>query len=121
MSLLNGARVLIVEDEAILSLTLQDMLVDLGCVIAGTAARVDAALELVRNCVFDVAILDVNLNGKRVDAVAEAINARGTPIIFVTGYGQGGVPNVSAQVMAKPYDTAHLEQTLNRALGASRC
>jgi CheY-like chemotaxis protein len=112
-SSLQGARVLVVEDEAMLSVILQDMLVDLGCVVAGTAAKLDGALEMARTSEYDVALLDVNLGGKRVDPVAEAIRARGTPIIFVTGYGRSGA---SGLVLEKPYDAADLERTLKQAL-----
>jgi DNA-binding response OmpR family regulator len=45
-------------------------------------------LQIARTSDFDVALLDVNLGGKRVDPVAEAIRARGTPIVFITGYGK---------------------------------
>ena len=88
MSSLRGAHVLVVEDEAILSGKLEAMLLDLGCVVAGTADKLDDALQIARTSDFDVALLDVNLGGKRVDPVADAIRARGTPIIFVTGYGK---------------------------------
>ena len=77
MSSLRGAHVLVVEDEAILSLNLEDILLDLGCVVAGTADKLDDALQIARTSDFDVALLDVNLGGKRVDPVAEAIRARG--------------------------------------------
>jgi CheY-like chemotaxis protein len=117
MSSLQGARVLVVEDEAMLSLILEDMLVDLGCVVAGTAAKLDGALEMARTSEYDVALLDVNLGGKRVDPVAEAVRARGTPVIFVTGYGKAGA---SGLVLEKPYDAAGLERTLNQALGTGR-
>jgi DNA-binding response OmpR family regulator len=114
MSSFRGARVLVVEDEAMLSLELEAMLLDMGCVIAGTAAKLDDALRMARSSEFDVALLDVNLGGKRVDPVAEAIRARGTPIIFVTGYGKTAA---SGLVLAKPYDAAALEGMLNEALG----
>jgi DNA-binding response OmpR family regulator len=114
MSSFRGARVLVVEDEAMLSLELEAMLLDMGCVIAGTAAKLDDALRIARSCEFDVALLDVNLGGKRVDPVAEAIRARGTPIIFVTGYGKTAA---SGLVLAKPYDAAALEGMLSEALG----
>jgi DNA-binding NarL/FixJ family response regulator len=59
MSSLRGARVLIVEDEAMLSLNLAAILRDLGCVVAGTADKLDDALRLARTSDFDVALLDV--------------------------------------------------------------
>jgi DNA-binding response OmpR family regulator len=106
MSSFRGTRVLVVEVEA--------MLLDMGCVIAGTAAKLDDALRIARSSEFDVALLDVNLGGKRVDPVTEAIRARGIPIIFVTGYGKTAA---SGLVLSKPYDAATLEGMLNEALG----
>jgi DNA-binding response OmpR family regulator len=113
MSSLRGTRVLIVEDEAMLSLNLESMLRDMGCMIAGTAAKLDDALRMARISEFDVALLDVNLGGKRVDPVAEAVRARGKPIVFVTGYGKTAA---SGLVLAKPYNAAGLERMLNEAL-----
>jgi CheY-like chemotaxis protein len=117
MSSLQGARVLVVEDEAMLALNLEDMLRDLGCVVAGTAGKVDEALEMARTSDFDVALLDVNLGGKRVDPVAEAIRERGTPIVYVTGYGKTAA---SGFVLEKPHNAADLERTLNSALATRR-
>ena len=117
MSTLRGARVLVVEDEAMLSLNLETMLLDLGCVVAGTADKLDNALQIARTSDFDVALLDINLRGKRVDPVAETIRARGTPIVFVTGYGKTAA---SGLVLEKPYDAATLERTLNEALSTRR-
>ncbi len=113
MSTLRGARVLVVEDEAMLSLNLEAMLLDLGCVVAGTADKLDDALRIARTSDFDVALL----GGKRVDPVAEAIRARGTPIVFITGYGKTAA---SGLVLEKPYDAAALERMLNEALGTRR-
>ena len=77
-------RVIAVEDEALVLLLLQDMLTELGCEIAGSATRLDSALRLAIDGEFDLAILDVNLHGKRIDPIADAIAGRGLPIIFVT-------------------------------------
>jgi CheY-like chemotaxis protein len=117
MSSLQGTRVLVVEDEAMLSLSLQDMLHDLGCVVAGTAAKLDEALEMARTSEFDAALLDLNLGGKRVDPVADAIRERGTPVVFVTGYGKTGA---SGFVLEKPYNAADLERMLKQALDVGR-
>jgi DNA-binding response OmpR family regulator len=84
-------------------------------VVAGTANKLDDAMQIARTSDFDVALLDVNLGGKRVDPVAEAIRARGTPIIFVTGYGRTAA---SGLVLEKPYGPTDLERMLNKALGA---
>ena len=60
---LNELRILIVEDEPVLSLDLQDILADLGHRVVGTAPRLEPAIDLARNADFDVAVLDVNLGG----------------------------------------------------------
>lgn len=117
-SALRGVRVLVVEDEPMVSLALQDTLADFGCEVAGTAARLQAALAFAHDLAFDIAVLDIDLGGTRVDPVAEAIAARRLPIVFVTGYGQDAVPrHVAAAVLEKPYEVAQLQRALRRALG----
>jgi DNA-binding response OmpR family regulator len=98
-----GTRVIIVEDEALLSLDMEDQVTEAGCIIAGTAARIDQAMHLAGTADFDVALLDMNLAGERIDPVARLISARGLPIIFVTGYGQRTLPpGIAAPVLDKP-------------------
>ena len=62
---MNGLRVLVVEDEAAISLLLEDMLLDFGCEVVGPAARLGAALELAQGESLDAAILDVNVAASR--------------------------------------------------------
>ncbi len=98
-----GVRVIIVEDEALLALDMEDQLEEAGCIVVGTAARLEQALDLARTAEFDVALLDMNLAGERIEPVAELIAARGLPIIFVTGYGQRTLPpGIAAPVLDKP-------------------
>lgn len=78
-SALSGLRVIIVEDEAMLALALEDMVGYMGCEVVGTASRLATALDLVAETAFDLAILDVNLNGARVDEAADIVIARGIP------------------------------------------
>ena len=73
---LNGLRVLVVEDEAAISLLLEDMLLDFGCEVIGPAARLAAALEAVAREKVDLAILDVNVAGEPIYPVAEALVER---------------------------------------------
>jgi CheY-like chemotaxis protein len=111
---LEGLRVLVVEDEALLSLALQDMLTDLGCIVAGQAARLEAALALAGTVECDAAILDLNLAGKRVDPVVEVLTRRGIPIVFATGYGQAGVDprHQGGPVLEKPFGIEELRRAL---------
>ena len=92
-----GKRVLVVEDELMIRMLLQDMLDDLGHTLAGEAGRIDEALTLAKQGEFDVAILDVNLNGQPISPVVEMLVERGLPFVFATGYGQRGVPEPIAR------------------------
>lgn len=105
MSDLSGLRVLVVEDEGAVALLIEDMLEELGCVIAASAAHLSKAHELARSAAIDFAILDVNLDGKLVFPAARALRDRGVPFIFSTGYGAGRIPAdlVGYPVLAKPF------------------
>ena len=75
------------EDEVLVSMLIEDILMDFGCVVVGPAAKVDQALALAQSEEIDVAILDVNIGGTRVFPVADLLAARGVPFIFASGYG----------------------------------
>jgi DNA-binding response OmpR family regulator len=73
------------------------------------------AVELGRSADFDLAILDVNLNGKMITPAAELIKARGVPLIFATGYGAAGVPEAfkGCPALQKPFEFKALEAAIN--------
>ncbi|MET3691495.1 CheY-like chemotaxis protein [Methylobacterium goesingense] len=120
--LLNGARVLVVEDEAAISMLLEDMLLDFGCTVVGPAARLSTALEMAETESFEVAILDVNVAGEPIYPVAEAIVKRNLPIVFSTGYGGAGIrePFRDRPVVQKPFSQADLKRTLIAAVAAAK-
>jgi CheY-like chemotaxis protein len=115
---LAGRKVLLVEDEALIIMLLEDALADLGCEIAGVASRFDDAITMARVVDFDLAVLDVNLNGLRTFPIAETIRARGIPFVFATGYGATSVPDhlKSAPVLQKPFASDELADALSTAL-----
>jgi CheY-like chemotaxis protein len=84
-------RILVVEDEAMISMLLEDMVLDCGGEIVGPVAKFDDALELAHKAEFGVAVLDLNLNGTLSYPIAEVIRERGIPVIFATGYGADGL------------------------------
>ena len=118
----SGQRVLVVEDEMLVSMLLEDMLADLGCEVVGPATKVDDALALLDVQEIDLAILDVNLNGTESYRVADALAARGVPFIFATGYGGEGLRDNyrHVPVMQKPYQQRDLETLLSKALSGVR-
>ncbi|WP_435167458.1 response regulator [Falsirhodobacter sp. 1013] len=112
-----AARVLVVEDEPVMAMTIGDYLRDLGYDVVGPATRLDAALELARNEAIDFALLDINLRDHLSFPVADALADRGIPFIFATGNGREVVTERHAAnvMLRKPYDLSDLE----RALGAA--
>ncbi len=83
---LAGCRVLVVEDEMVIALLIEEALQELGCIVVGPVAKLDAALRLAADEVLDVAVLDVNIRGGHVYPVAEQLQARGVPFVFASGY-----------------------------------
>lgn len=113
-------RVLVVEDESLVAMFLEDVLEDLGHEMVGPYSRVDAALPAAQSENFDVAILDVNVNGQAIFPVAEAIASRGLPFIFSTGYGQKSLPEQyrSRPTLDKPFLPSDVESVLGKIAAA---
>src|SRR6202167_2262407 len=86
-----GGSVLLVEDEVMIRMMVADMLEELGFRVSAEAGEINEAIKLAQSAEFDIAILDVNVNGKVISPVAELIKARNRPFIFATGYGSSGL------------------------------
>jgi AmiR/NasT family two-component response regulator len=114
----DGLRVIIAEDELVLSLDLEDMITQMGCVIVGNATRVSRALELASDTACDVAVLDVNLNGESIDEAADILIARGVPVVFTTGYSPKAMASRhgTCPVVSKPYSHKTLAAGIRSAL-----
>lgn len=111
-----GRRVLLVEDEALVAIMMRDMLTDLGFSVVGPVGDRTTAIAAARQADIDGAVLDLNLRGETTYLVADELNARGIPFIFLTGYDRAVIDRryASAPLLQKPVD----EQTLQRALAA---
>jgi DNA-binding NtrC family response regulator len=118
---LAGKRVLVVEDEYLVALVLEDVLSDAGCTVVGPFARVQDALAAAKVEVVDVALLDVNVGGEMVFPVAYLLEEKGTPFLFVTGYGRAILPRDRSnwEACTKPFQPEQLVECLTRKLKAS--
>ena len=111
---LTGRRVLVVEDEALVSMLVEDELRDAGAEVLGPAPTVDHALQLIEAAAADgglgAAVLDINLDGQHVGPVADRLAALGVPFVFATGYGEncdtGG--HGAAPILSKPFSPDRL-------------
>lgn len=108
----NSPRVLVAEDEIVVALFIEDILAEFGYRVAGVVSRLEDAMAHPPN--YDLAVLDVHLNGQPVFDFADRLAAQGTPFIFATGYGERGIPerHRGRPVLQKPY----MPETLKRAL-----
>jgi DNA-binding NarL/FixJ family response regulator len=116
---LAGRRVLLLEDEMLISLLIEDVLERQGCAIVGPFSRVASALSAAATEMIDVAILDINVAGDKSFPVAEALNERNIPFFFLSGYGQAAAPSDRPEwiVCGKPFQESEIIATLLERLG----
>jgi CheY-like chemotaxis protein len=114
---LTGLRVLLVEDQMIVAMEIESLLHGFGCAVVGPVATLEPALQLAREAALDAAVLDVNLDGETVGPVAEALQARGIPVVLSTGYGAATLPEDlrGLPLLEKPFTRTELE-TLMRSV-----
>jgi CheY-like chemotaxis protein len=113
------AKLLVVEDDVLVRMLLADMVGELGYTLAAEAASIDEALEATRKTDFDLAILDVDLNGRSVSPVADALVARDIGFVFVTGYDDHGLfPYRDRPTLKKPFQIDALRRCCKSALSS---
>lgn len=107
-----GRRILVVEDETLIAISIEVALQDLGCVVVGPVGKLDAALLLARDEALDAAVLDVTIRGGKVFPVAEQLLTRGVPFVLASGYGDWALPKQMQNVprLTKPFTPQELEE-----------
>jgi CheY-like chemotaxis protein len=120
MNVLKGIDVLLLEDEFLIALDAQDILQDMDAGRVEVASTLEEARALAETGRFDVALLDVNINGVMSFPVAALLRQRGVPVVFTTGYELD--PDALPQPLAgnicvtKPYTAEALRDALAHAL-----
>lgn len=111
-----GPQILVVEDEALIALMIEDMLSALRCRVVGTARSVAEGLAFLEahEGPLDGAILDISLGDEKVYRVAAALEARGVPFVFATGYGADTLEERFAghPTLAKPFEMLALDAVI---------
>jgi DNA-binding response OmpR family regulator len=114
-------RILVVDDEPLISMMMGDWLVELGCEVVGPAHSVKEGMDLAGRSDLDGAILDLHLNGDKSYDVAMALRERGIPFAFATG--DGGIdPSAGFSnpiVLAKPFDFDAVRIVVSKLLRAA--
>lgn len=116
MNRLEGLRVLIIDDEALIALNAEDILLEHGAIPVGPASTLSEALAHVEKADFDAVLLDVNLNGRSSRPVAEKLATAQIPYVVVTGYGHLDWRDLAPIVLSKPYDAEAVCAALVRAM-----
>jgi CheY-like chemotaxis protein len=116
---LNGRRVLLVEDDPLVVETIRDMVEEAGGELAASPATMAEARRLLRaDAAFDVALLDVNLADGEVTPLLEALQTRRVPVVVFSG---GELPanlrkrHPTLRVLRKPVIKARLVAELRTA------
>ena len=119
---LRDRRILVVEDEYLIAMSLQDALETAGSIVVGPAPSVDKALQTIDSEPhIDAAVLDVNLRGALAYPVADMLVARKIPFVFTSGYEDAGLRSryPGAKNCPKPYLFQAIEEALAEAMSRS--
>jgi DNA-binding response OmpR family regulator len=114
----SSLKVFVVEDEMTIALMIEDMLMELGHCIAGIAMRLPQAAQMAQQVDADLAILDINLDGRRSFPVAQTLRGRGVKVLFASGYGSAGLepPFLDETVIRKPFAVNDLRAAIERLM-----
>jgi CheY-like chemotaxis protein len=112
-------RVLVVEDEMTVAMLIEDMVGELAYEVAGVVPCLEDAMRLVDSDSFDLAMLDVHLNGQTVFPFAAALEERDIPFLFATAYGPRGIPEEfrDRPILQKPFGPLELRRALMELSG----
>ena len=119
---LSGVTVIIVEDNMLVADSVRMLLETLDSNVAGMAGTVERGIDLVESNEFDVALLDIDLRGRSVLPVVRAVQKKGKPFLFISGYGDETIlPEElrSATRLNKPLDAEGLVAAIREVLADS--
>jgi two-component SAPR family response regulator len=115
---LAGCRILVVEDDYFIADTVGNVLKDIGCDVIGPFSSIEDTIQEIGDDLPDAAVLDVNLQGRTVYPLAQALMQRKIPVLFVTGYDHSTIHRKYRSVphLAKPVDANRLQNAVARLI-----
>ena len=102
----DGRSVLLLEDEFLIAMDAEQTLMSFGVAKVTVVNSLEEAAKAVAHELIDVAILDININGKSSYEFAKHLREKGTPVIFASGYGsrkRHGAVVEGRHYLNKPY------------------
>ena len=113
------AKILIVEDELLIVLSLENILSSNGYDVMGPFAGAASALRKLEDEIPAAAILDINIQDGTSFAVADALSEKGCPYLFLTGRDNTSLPPAYADhpILTKPAFPHQILAELQRLLG----
>ena len=118
MSILEGKRILVVEDSPVVAELADEMLRNLGCVVIGPAPNMAQAREFAEEEPLDAAIVDVRIRGEKAFPICEILASRSVPFLLTSGYGDWDLPLkwADSPTLPKPYTLEDVEIGLAQLL-----
>jgi CheY-like chemotaxis protein len=117
-------KILLVEDEVLVAILAEEMLLELGHEVAAVATRLEQAVQLATTGIFEMAMVDGNLNGSLSHPVMDALSARQIPFFVASGYGGENLfPNRQFVLVRKPFQLQELAEAIEitaRGAGATK-
>jgi DNA-binding NtrC family response regulator len=109
------ASIFLVEDEALIRMMFAEMIEELGHRVVAESGNIQDAQVLAKTAIFDLAILDINIAGSSIVPVAEIIDKRGLPFLFVSGYGSAARPEsfIERPALQKPVLLSKLGEAIS--------
>ena len=119
---MSAVSVLLVEDDVLIGMDLEDELTDGGFDVVGCARSVSEARSLLDRRRPDAAVLDIHLHGETTFELAEELDARGVPYVFLSGNGSDALPEALRErtLLTKPPRFEVLATTIRRLTGGER-
>lgn len=120
--ILNGRRILILEENSQVADLLADMVTRFGCEVLGPVEQVSDALDVISGVTVDAAILDVSIKGEISFVLADELTRRGTPYAFASGNKtpESIARYAPASIITKPYTEQHIFAVLCDLIDGAR-